>query len=64
LKIRHLEVCLQATSETFRASKKIYISFEIFRSNFDGGTRKKKGSLTEPLGMKSIASINHQTFSV
>jgi len=64
LKIRHLEVCLQVTSETFWASKKIDIFFIFFWVTFNGCSSKKKGSLKEPLGIEQIVSINHQTFSV
>jgi hypothetical protein len=51
LKIRHLDVCLQVTSETFRTSKKIDIFFDFFCIAFACCTNKKKGSLQEPLEM-------------
>jgi hypothetical protein len=44
LKIRHLEVCLQVTSETFFYLKKFNIFLKFFIEAFGPMRGKKKGS--------------------
>ena len=64
LKIRHLEVCLQVTSEAFDTLKKYHIFFKNFSSHLDCAIRMKKGSWWEPFLSGVDWRINHQTFSV